>query len=99
MGGLLDGGWCPGRRGILSPTSCLPGRGVGLEMELMINYAPVMEIPKVSSLGSFWVGEHTHVFGGWCTPVPQGQKLLCSLALCISLAGCSSVLFSCFSHA
>lgn len=70
-----------------------------LMMELMINHAHVLEIPKRSSLGSFWVGERNHAFGGWCTPAPQGQKLLRCLALCISLAGCLSVLFSCFSHA
>ena len=23
---------------------------------------------------SFQVGEHVHVLGGWCTPVPPGQS-------------------------
>ena len=27
---------------------------------------------------SFRTGEHIHVPGGWCTPTPQGQELLCA---------------------
>ena len=60
----------------------------------MINYAHVMEISEVPHLGSFWAGEHNHVFGGWCAPAPQGQKLPCYLELGISLAGCFSAVQS-----
>ena len=37
-----------------------------------------MKILELQCLMSFCVGECTHVQGGWCTAVPQGQKLLCS---------------------
>lgn len=30
------------------------------------------------SISNFQVGEHMHMWGGWCTPSPQDQRLLCS---------------------
>ena len=83
MGGLLNEGFVPRKTKPwleardFQPHLLLPGREAGLETELMINHAYMMEIPKVSSLGSFWVGEHIHVLGNWCTPTPKGQKILC----------------------
>lgn len=35
-----------------------------------------IEIPKLCSLGSFWVGGHIHVLGRWHTPTLLGQNFL-----------------------
>ena len=64
----------------LSAPPRSPEKGEGLEMELMIHYAYMR---KVQGLGSFKVGKHTHVWGGWCTPTPQGQKLLWTHSGCV----------------
>lgn len=37
-----------------------------------------IKIPKLQSPESFWTYEHIYMPGGWCTPTPQGKKLLCT---------------------
>ena len=54
------------------------GKGEGIETELMISGEASITVPEVFGSDCLWVGEHFYVPGGWHTPTPWEQKLLCS---------------------
>lgn len=60
------------------PTNLQAGREAGDWVNKSIIHVGWSFHKTLWDSGSFWIGNHIYVLGGWGTPTPQGQKLLCS---------------------